>query len=66
MTVSVNEDEDYECASVINAHTQDVKCIVWHPTEEVQSLFLSHFTYFIQYVFYNKIAKGCLLQIRSI
>ena len=27
--------EDFECASVINAHSQDVKCVQWHPDKEV-------------------------------
>ena len=29
------ESEDFECASVITSHTQDVKKIVWHPNKEV-------------------------------
>ena len=33
----VEEDEDYECVSVLHDHTQDVKRILWHPTEEVRS-----------------------------
>lgn len=32
---SVDEDDDYECVTVINSHTQDVKHIVWHPNQEV-------------------------------
>lgn len=32
---SVDEEDDYECVTVINAHTQDVKHIVWHPNQEV-------------------------------
>ena len=33
----LEEDEDYECMSVIHSHTQDVKCVRWHPSEEVCS-----------------------------
>lgn len=32
---SVDEEDDYECVTVINSHTQDVKHIVWHPNQEV-------------------------------
>jgi hypothetical protein len=33
---SVQEDgEEYECASVLNSHTQDVKRVQWHPEQEV-------------------------------
>lgn len=32
----VQEDDEYECASVLNSHTQDVKQIKWHPEDEVQ------------------------------
>jgi len=30
-----NEDEEYMCASVMHSHTQDVKRIAWHPTEDI-------------------------------
>ena len=26
---------DFECVAVLNGHTQDVKCVKWHPTEDV-------------------------------
>lgn len=35
LCASVDEDDDYECVTVMNAHTQDVKHIVWHPNQEV-------------------------------
>uniref|UniRef100_A0AAY4EQQ5 Probable cytosolic iron-sulfur protein assembly protein CIAO1 n=1 Tax=Denticeps clupeoides TaxID=299321 RepID=A0AAY4EQQ5_9TELE len=31
----VDEEDEYECVSVVNAHTQDVKHVVWHPTREL-------------------------------
>ena len=33
--LSVDDEEDYECASVLSNHTQDVKCVAWHPSLEV-------------------------------
>jgi len=30
-----NDDEDYMCASVLHSHTQDVKRIAWHPSEDI-------------------------------
>ena len=36
MFVLVQDDgEEYECASVLNSHTQDVKRVQWHPEKEV-------------------------------
>lgn len=32
---TVDEEDEYECVTVINSHTQDVKHVVWHPTQEV-------------------------------
>jgi len=32
---TVTEDEDYECASVLSSHTQDVKHVTWHPNKEI-------------------------------
>lgn len=32
---TVTDDEDYDCASVISSHTQDVKHCTWHPSKEV-------------------------------
>ena len=26
---------DFECVSVLNGHTQDIKQVAWHPTEDV-------------------------------
>jgi hypothetical protein len=31
----VDEDEDYEVASILQNHTADVKFIAWHPREDV-------------------------------
>ncbi|NXF41444.1 CIAO1 protein, partial [Nyctibius bracteatus] len=31
----VDEEEEYECVSVLNSHTQDVKHVVWHPNQEL-------------------------------
>ncbi|XP_010005740.1 PREDICTED: transmembrane protein 127, partial [Chaetura pelagica] len=30
-----DEEEEYECVSVLNSHTQDVKHVVWHPNQEL-------------------------------
>lgn len=32
---AVDEEDEYECMSVLNSHTQDVKHVVWHPNQEV-------------------------------
>ena len=37
------EDDEYECAAVLSKHEQDVKCVVWHPTDDV--CVLSHCIY---------------------
>lgn len=34
----MDEEDEYECVSVVNSHTQDVKHVVWHPTQEVKPL----------------------------
>lgn len=34
---AVDEEEEYECVSVLNSHTQDVKHVVWHPNQEVRT-----------------------------
>lgn len=34
---AVQPDSDFECMGVLMTHTQDVKCVAWHPTEEVTS-----------------------------
>ncbi len=31
----LDDGEEFECASVLHHHTQDVKCVRWHPTENV-------------------------------
>uniref|UniRef100_A0A8B9FUX1 Cytosolic iron-sulfur protein assembly protein CIAO1 n=1 Tax=Amazona collaria TaxID=241587 RepID=A0A8B9FUX1_9PSIT len=36
---AVDEEEEYECVSVLNSHTQDVKHVVWHPNQEVGAPF---------------------------
>ena len=33
--LAVQPDSDFECIAVIMEHSQDVKCIAWHPHEEV-------------------------------
>lgn len=35
MCFAVDEEDEYECVTVLNSHTQDVKHAVWHPTREV-------------------------------
>lgn len=32
---------EFECLAVLMEHTQDVKCVTWHPSEEVRALPLS-------------------------
>lgn len=39
-SASVDEDDDYECVTVINSHTQDVKHVAWHPNQEVGAALL--------------------------
>lgn len=36
--VVLEEGEEYECASVLHHHTQDVKKVVWHPHQEASEL----------------------------
>lgn len=36
---TVQPDADFECIAVMLEHTQDVKCLAWHPTEEVSFSF---------------------------
>jgi len=31
----VQPDLDFECLSVLMEHSQDVKCVAWHPSEEI-------------------------------
>ena len=38
--VLVDEDQEYECASVLSSHTQDVKCVLWHPHEDVSLMLI--------------------------
>ncbi|RUO95960.1 WD40-repeat-containing domain protein, partial [Jimgerdemannia flammicorona] len=33
--LAVEADNDFECLSVLQEHTQDVKMVAWHPTEEL-------------------------------
>ena len=43
--VVLEDGEEYECASVLHHHTQDVKKVVWHPHTEVSGrLFLVVFS----------------------
>lgn len=37
---TVDEEDEYECVSVLNSHTQDVKHVVWHPSQEVRVRYL--------------------------
>ncbi|XP_015753141.1 PREDICTED: probable cytosolic iron-sulfur protein assembly protein CIAO1 homolog [Acropora digitifera] len=32
---TVQEDNEYECASVLHSHSQDVKRVTWHPNKEI-------------------------------
>ena len=38
--LQVHPDSDFECMAVLMEHGQDVKCVAWHPTEEVIQFFL--------------------------
>lgn len=31
----MDEEDEYECVTVVNSHTQDVKHVAWHPNQEV-------------------------------
>lgn len=33
--LAVQPDADFECIAVLMEHTQDVKCLAWHPSEEI-------------------------------
>lgn len=33
----VQPDGDFECLSVLMEHSQDVKCVKWHPREDVST-----------------------------
>ena len=35
LCLTVDEEDEYECVTVVNSHTQDVKHVVWHPNQEV-------------------------------
>lgn len=35
---TVHPDADFECMGVLMEHTQDVKCVAWHPSEEVPTI----------------------------
>lgn len=35
LSIAVKPDADFECLAVMMEHSQDVKCVSWHPTEEV-------------------------------
>ena len=41
MVLPVQPDADFECMGVLMEHTQDVKCVAWHPSEEVNHLSLA-------------------------
>jgi len=40
---SVQPDSDFECLAVLMEHSQDVKCVSWHPHEEVSMPSLNDF-----------------------
>ena len=27
--------DEYDCCAILNDHTQDVKCLAWHPSQDV-------------------------------
>ena len=33
--IIVQADNEFECISVLHGHSQDVKVVLWHPTQEV-------------------------------
>ena len=39
----LDEGEEYECAGVLSNHSQDVKCVRWHPHEEVAAVAIPMF-----------------------
>lgn len=39
----VESDFQFECISVCQSHTQDVKNVLWHPTQEVYILLHNSF-----------------------
>lgn len=41
-SVIVHPDADFECMGVLMEHSQDVKCVAWHPKEEVSSKLQYH------------------------
>lgn len=38
LILTVHPDSDFECMGVLMEHSQDVKCVAWHPKEEVSCL----------------------------
>ena len=36
----LEDGEEFECAGVLHNHTQDVKCVRWHPTANVSSWYM--------------------------
>ena len=35
--------DEYDCCAILNDHTQDVKCLAWHPSQDVCPLvFVAH------------------------
>lgn len=36
----VESDNEFECVSVLHGHSQDVKSVLWHPSQEVEFKFL--------------------------
>lgn len=31
----MEDDNDFECLSINSGHGQDIKCVLWHPNEEL-------------------------------
>jgi len=42
----VQPDAEFECMGVLLEHSQDVKCVAWHPSEEVSVVVFSGFACF--------------------
>lgn len=55
---TVDEEDEYECVTVINSHTQDVKHVVWHPNQEVG--------HSLRYIHRNDFSICCTISFLSI
>jgi len=55
--IKVEGDDDFECLSVLQEHTQDVKMVVWHPFDEVKIIFIIYiYIFYLLYIYF--IIKG--------